>query len=63
MAQPEPVRLVPGGAVDRPAEQALLAAAAACGVAVPVAFTLAAVAVRVPELPRLLATVTRRARR
>ncbi|WP_010079688.1 hypothetical protein [Micrococcus luteus] len=31
MAQPEPVRLVPGGAVDRPAEQALLAAAAACG--------------------------------
>ena len=30
MAQPEPVRLVPGGAVDRPAEQALLAAAAAC---------------------------------
>ena len=30
MAQPEPVRLVPGGAVDRPAEQALLTAAAAC---------------------------------
>ena len=31
MVQPEPVRFVPGGAVDRPAEQALLAAAAACG--------------------------------
>ncbi|MFC4034004.1 murein biosynthesis integral membrane protein MurJ [Streptomyces polygonati] len=40
-----------------------LSAAVVCGVVVPAAFTAAAVAVRVPELPYLLATVTRKARR
>jgi putative peptidoglycan lipid II flippase len=39
------------------------AAAGACAVAVPAVFLAAAVAVRVPELPYLLATVTRKARR
>lgn len=39
-----------------------LTAALACGLAVPAAFAAAAAAVRAPEVPYLLATVTRRAR-
>ncbi|MYS19535.1 hypothetical protein GTW78_04555 [Streptomyces sp. SID4948] len=40
-----------------------LSAAVVCGLVVPAAFAAAAVAVRVPELPYLLATVRRKARR